>query len=159
MNTADAIQKAAQLFAEWKEGDTFEQKYNDGTFGEIDFAIVPNCIKLGLEVRLKRRPKKVLRPVVEIFTEAAQRGLLTYQTVGDKGVLYASGFGVAALDEGRDYGFPEYFYTTDPTAQPADRIETVATAVADEFLSTFDSEESYLQLKTVVVDELRKAGF
>jgi len=160
MKTADAIRKAAQLFAEWKDGDIFEVRRfpTQDVWFECKPDEVFSWIADHIDVRLKPAPKKVLRKVVEIFTDAAKRGLLSYQTVDGEGILYASGWGLTAIDGKEpwsDASFPDYFYTTYPGDIGDDRIERVADAIVDRYYDDLDG----VILRDIITDELKKGGF
>jgi hypothetical protein len=76
VTTKEAIAKAAQLFAGWIEGDRFEFMSQNHGWCPCSADEVVNMLLVDTEVRIKPRPKKVLRPAWEILRLCVEQDIL-----------------------------------------------------------------------------------
>lgn len=120
MTTKDAITKAAELFAEWKEGDKFE--FEQHANFENWYPCGPDEVYAMLlgdtRVRIKPRPKKVLRPAWEILRVASQNGLVrTNPHSGAITIEFPTGKFLLSdffVDNHADWrNAPDWFFTTE----------------------------------------------
>lgn len=119
MTTKEAIAKAAQLFAEWVEGDEFEY---EGTTPRKYYGCPATDVVRWLfgdvAVRIKPRPKKVLRPAWEILREASNDQGRVALELGT-GAIKVDGFnlcGVIEVEWGHgqiDKNWPDAWFTTE----------------------------------------------